>query len=391
MMLTAYMWCYLWDVLDEGIDRVLDQMQWVGVDGVSIATVYHSIEHFRMHAALGDAPRAYIHPGAAYFQPEAGRYANTRLRPIVAEWLKTRNPLVDLGKACGDRGLRLRSWTVCCHNSAMVQRRPEVAIKNVFGDVNPTWMCPLNPDVGEYLRAIVEDLSSNYPFEAIELESPAFNAARHYHTHVKMGLAPGKVEQFLLSLCFCESCRQAAIAADIDIEMVVRSVRVELGKWFANATPSGETAEELLGRNPPLKAFVQWRMKQVSGQIRRIRSACRCELVVYDEPDVYGSALDLADVANDVNGVVGCCYGPETELIDRTVKWLSAAMGGKERLSIGLMTYPPASADAPMLVRNVHHIAELGVPSVHLYHHGIMPDVCLTWARQALRKPRREA
>jgi len=389
-MFSAYIWCYVWDVLDEGIDRALDQMQWAGVDGVCVATLYHSVEHFRMRAALADRPRVYLSPASAYFQPDPSKYANTRLRPVVAEWLKTRNPLLDLSKACGVRGLKLRSWTVCCHNSAMVQRRPEIAVKDVFGDMNPTWMCPLNPDVGEYLRAVVEDLSGNYPFEAIELESPAFNANRHYHAHVKMGLQPGPVEQFLLSLCLCESCRQGAIAADIDVEMIVRSARVELEKWFVSARSSGESLQDLMGRIPVLRAFVQWRTRQLSQQIRRIRSTCRCDLIAYAERDVYGSAFDLTDVGKELSGVVGCCYSPQAELIDQTVQWLSGVLGGKDRISIGLMTYPPASADAPMLVRHVHRVAELGVPSVHLYHYGIMPDACLAWTRQALRKPKRE-
>jgi len=390
-MFSAYMWCYLWDALDEGIDQTLDRMQEAGVGGVCIATIYHSIEHLRMHAALGAGPRAYRQAGAAYFQPDADKYANTRLRPVVAEWLKSRNPLVDLGKACGEREMAMRSWTVCCHSSEMVRRRPEIGIKTAFGDVNPTWMCPLNADVGEYLRAAVEDLSSNYPFEAIELESPGFNVARHYHTHIKMGLQPGPLEQFLLSLCFCESCRQGALSADVDVEQAVGSVRDGLARWFADAQPSGETVEELLGRDAAVRSFVQWRTRWLSETIRKMRSTCRCKLVVYADRDIAGSGFDLADVASEIDGAVGCCYSPETELIDRTVGWLSGVMAGTNRLSVGLMTYPPGSPDAPTLVRHVHRVSELGVPSVHLYHYGIMPDACLTWTKQALRKPRREA
>ncbi len=393
-MFTAYLWCYPWDLLDEGVDEALDRMQELGVGGVCIATIYHSIEHLRMRTAPGGGPRVYRHAGAAYFQPDAPRYANTRLRPVVADWLKSRNPLCDFGEQCARRGLGMRSWTVCCHNSEMVARRPETAIKTAFGDANPTWMCPLNPDVSEYLRAVVEDLSSNYPFEAVELESPGFNPARHHHAHVKMGLDPGPVEQFLLSLCFCESCRQAARSDDVDVESVTGLARSMLEAWFDKAKASDETVAALLEREQTLRRFVEWRQGRLSEVIRTIRSTCRCELVVYAEPDVPGSALDLADVAGRIDGVVATCYSKvgavEVEQIDRTVAWLSEAMGGRSRLSVGLMTYPPASPDGPTLVRQVHRVAELGIPSVHLYHYGIMPDACLTWTRQALRKPRRE-
>ncbi len=389
-MFTAYMWCYPWDLIDEGIDRVLDPVQEMGVDGVCVATAYHSIEHLRMHGALDGKPRAYVHPAACYFQPESARYANTRLRPMVAEWLKTRNPLVDVAKACSARGVRLRSWTVCCHNSAIVARRPEVAIKNVFGDTNPTWMCPLNPDVGEYLRALVEDLSSNYGFEAIELESPGFNTSRHYHTHIKIGLQPGRIEQLLLNLCLCESCRQGAVAADVDLQSVAKVAREGLMRWFRDAAADERTQDEFVAAHPALRAFLQWREARFAELIRRIRSSCRCDLVAYADMDVAGSAFDLAGVRDDLSGVVGCCYTAETAAIDRMAGWAAEVMGSKERLSIGLMTYPPGSPDAPTLVRHVHHVAALGVPSVHLYHYGIMPDACFTWVRQALRKPKRE-
>lgn len=393
-MFSAYMWIYPWDTRDEGIDGVLDRMQEIGVDGACIATIYHSIEHVQMHADAAGQARVYRHRGAAYFQPDESKYANTRLRPIVADWLGSDNPLVEFGRACTKRGMRMRSWTVCCHNSHMIDQWPDAAIKTVFGDANPTWMCPLNPDVGEYMRAAVEDLSSNYPFEAIELESPAFNAARHYHTHIKMGLEPGPAEQLLLALCFCESCRQGALTAGIDADEVAQAVRDELRAWFEKTAPSREPVGELLARLTSLGTFVEWRTREVGNVIRKIRATCRSKLVVYAEQDVHGTGLDLARLRDDVDVAVGTCYGKagpvEADQIDRTVRWLSETMGGTDRLSVGLMTYPPAAPDSPSLVRHVHRVADLGVPSVHLYHYGIMPEPCLTWTKQALRRPRRE-
>ncbi|MBN1345790.1 MAG: hypothetical protein JXQ73_24070 [Phycisphaerae bacterium] len=394
-MFTAYMWVYPWDLVDEGIEEALDRIQEMGASGICLATVYHSIEHLRMHEALAGRPRTYRHSGAAYFQPDAAKYAGTRIHPIVAEWPESGNPLADIAEACAARGIGLRSWTVCCHNSEMVRRRPETAVRTIFGDINPTWMCPLNPDVGEYLRALVEDLSSNYPFEAVELESPAFNAARHYHTHAKMGLEPGPLERFLLSLCFCESCRQRARDADVDIDQVVGVVQGQLETWFAEARPSDVPIDALLDRKPSVRRFVQWRTHCVSEVIRGMKSTCRCELILYAESDVAGSGLDLAEVSGDISGAVGTCYsktGPVgTESIERTARWLGQALGGLDRASIGLMTYPPAAPDGPSLARQVHRVADLGAGTVHLYHYGIMPDVCLTWTRQALRKPRRES
>ena len=45
-MFNANLWCYVWDLEDEGIDRVVDRLHGeVGATGVSVATSYHSVEH----------------------------------------------------------------------------------------------------------------------------------------------------------------------------------------------------------------------------------------------------------------------------------------------------------------------------------------------------------
>mgnify|MGYP005863561923 CR=1 FL=1 len=81
------LWCYPWDLVDEGIDRVLDRLQGeAGVTGVSVATHYHAVDQLRPHGSV--APRRFRSAGGAQFQPEAAAYAATRYRPVVAQWLR---------------------------------------------------------------------------------------------------------------------------------------------------------------------------------------------------------------------------------------------------------------------------------------------------------------
>ena len=216
-MFQVNLWCYLWDLVDEGIDQVLDRLKGeAGATGISVATCYHSIDQLRCHP--GVSPRTFRSAGGAQFQPDASSYEGTRIRPVVATWLGKRNPLAALADACQKRGLKLRGWTVCCHSSLGVARHPTCAVKDVFGDPNPTWLCPVNPDVREYLRAMVDDLTRNYAFDAIELERPSFDANPHAHAHHKIGFELGDVGRWLYHLCFCESCRQAAeiVARQVD-------------------------------------------------------------------------------------------------------------------------------------------------------------------------------
>src|SRR5205085_3889822 len=90
--LRAYLAVEPWDLIDEGIDRVLDRISGeIGCDGIQVTAVTGPVHVFRPHANV--SPRTYRCDAAAYFQPDAKRYADSRLRPLPAAWIKSRNPL----------------------------------------------------------------------------------------------------------------------------------------------------------------------------------------------------------------------------------------------------------------------------------------------------------
>ena len=162
-------WAYVWDVIDGGADSVISTLKnEIGLNTLSVATCYHSVDHLRVHRLENNF---YSSQAAIYFQPDQSLYKNTRIEPPVSPLAEKTNPLRNISDGCERHGMKLSSWTVCLHNSTIGRNQPEVAQRDVFG--NPCWhaLCPANEDVREYMRAIVTDLTTNYNFATVELES----------------------------------------------------------------------------------------------------------------------------------------------------------------------------------------------------------------------------
>ena len=216
------LWAYVWDVVDEGADSIIPTLKnEIGLNTLSVATCYHSVDHLRVHRLENNF---YSSQAAIYFQPDQSLYKNTRIEPPVSPLAEETNPLRGISDSCEQHGMKLSSWTVCLHNSTIGRNQPEVAQRDVFG--NPCWhaLCPANEDVREYMRALVTDLTTNYNFATVELESCDYQGGRHYHGHEKIGIPLGETDRLLLGLCFCESCRKRAVAEGIDVAAVADSV-----------------------------------------------------------------------------------------------------------------------------------------------------------------------
>ena len=384
------LWCYPWDLVDEGVDRVLDRLRGeAGVSGISVATHYHGVDQLRPHA--GVSPRRFRSAGGAQFQPDAGAYVATRYRPAVAEWLRKSDPLAAIGEACTKRDLLLRAWHVCMHGAAAVERYPAGAVKDAFGEVNPSWLCPSNLDVRELLRAMVADLSGRYPFDSIELEQVGFPNDLHSHAHPKTGFPCGEAGDWLRSLCFCESCRQMASRDGVDTEAAAAAARRHLERIFATGEPLHVGPADLAADEPTLIGYVDWRCRQVTSLVQLVRSSCRCRLVVHRDGNRVWAGADYAAIASHCDALMPICYGDDPGGLEAAVAEAAAEVGGVDRVEVGLSACTPPCADSAALVASVKKVVELGVRSVNIYHYGLIPERRLEWIRQASRYARREA
>src|SRR5206468_1345422 len=195
-----------------------------GVGGITPAFVYHAARDIFPHnprrkVVLSDR-------GALLYPPDRALYDGLRLEPRVDSAALERDVLVEPCRTGTARGLAVNAWTVFLH----VDRPGEhldCVTQNAFGDLNPADLCPANPDVRAYVRALVSDIA-RYDIQAIIAESLHYHGLEHGYHHERYFTELGARGRYLLGLCFCEHCLARAAHAGGDGDAVRRAVRQAL-------------------------------------------------------------------------------------------------------------------------------------------------------------------
>jgi hypothetical protein len=380
-------WCYLWDLVDEGIDDTLLAMKDdLGLTALSVATHYHSVEHYRPHAPA-DKPFIYRDDSALNFIPDLSRFGSTRIRHRVSEVAKRGNPLRQVADKARALGLELVSWTIACHSSHLGRAYPECAMRNALGDRYPEALCPANPEVRGFVTGLVDDLSHNYGIAVAELESANYAPGRHYHHHEKIAIEPGPADNLRLMLCFCEHCAARGRAAGVDVEKLRDQVGAEIRDAFARGEPSGETVETLIERTAGLAAFLDARVEGVTSLVREIKAAaapgCVVSPIVWPAREAAG--LDVRALADLTGCVTIAAYTDDPEVARRQIRDSARLAGGVEKLRVGYHTYPPIVPSREALLEVIRASLDEGVRAFTFYNYGIAPRRSLEWMGEAAR------
>jgi len=392
-MKETFFFCYPWDLDHEGVEAAVGRMAGdIGVNALSVAATLHSLRERRARAAPG--PRTIEMEAAAHFQPDAPRYANTRIRPLVGAWLKARNPLEKILREAELVGLHRRVSMVATHSAPLAARYPLIACVDVFGDPICSCMCPANAEVREFVAALVDDLSTNYPVETIELADFWFGG-RHPHPHLRGGISLAEVESGLFDWCFCASCRQRATDAGLDVEQVADRVRDHLEAAFRLEPPRCGSLDELLAEEPTLAEFHRLRLEAVASLLSQVRSRAKARVLA----DLSGlSADEAAWRAVSLTALAAGCDGlllapPAAEHHEGRAFFEEAvqAVHGPPRVDLSITCYPPRTRTAPALVSEVRRLAEVGYSGFGFHNYGLAPEPCLDWVRLAVRYARRES
>jgi hypothetical protein len=224
-------WIYPWDLLDEGIVQVLDRLQDSMISGVNVAVNYHTGRFFLPHNPKRKL--YYPEPGALYFNPDPGWYEKSKIKPPVSR-LASRDFFKRLRDETAKRGMKLTAWSLGLHNSFIGLNYPDVAAVNVFGDLDHTSLCPANEDVRRFFMDMYTDLSRNYEFDNILIESLEFMPFRHGYHHEVIGVPVSATEDFFMSLSFNKDLCQKAEAEGIDVGAIKNFVRGQLEAGFAD-------------------------------------------------------------------------------------------------------------------------------------------------------------
>lgn len=234
------MYTYPWDLLDHGIQPSLDDLERAGVDGIQLAFSYHVASFLTPRN-----PKRRVHhgpPGALHFLPESIPEVAWPFRPPIAPTVDGTAYLTTLLDAIASRGMATVAWVVFLYNHALAQARPELAHRNAFGDVHGAQLCPSNPDVRAYAKALTESVVRHPGVTGIVCESLSFLPYDYGLLNLKASVEPSPRLRHLLALCFCDACNARARDAGLDAPRLAQDVAKTIDSALA-ALPDAYDAQ----------------------------------------------------------------------------------------------------------------------------------------------------
>jgi hypothetical protein len=394
------------DLADEGVETVLTNIQErAGLDGITPAFVYHAARDVFPHN-----PKRRVHlldRGELCFRPDPARYEGLRIQPRVSPVAHEHDVLAETCRAAEQRGLRVHAWTVFLHFDRP-DEYPGCVTRNAFGDPYPADLCPANPDVRAYVRALVSDVA-RYEVATILSESLHYHGLEHGYHHERYFIQLGARARFLLGLCFCEHCSVAAGRLGVDSGAVRNAVREELERVFAGGGPARHddelTREELLAiADGELAAYLDARAETVATLVAEATevAAARGRRFVFLElaGAVKGYAtgrpagspaaeiswrvgVDLARLQRVCGEVEVVGYAADPERLRLDLEAYTQHLGDCPA-ALALRPSPPDCETPENLAAKVRLARELGVARVDFYHYGFVRLEALDWIRAAV-------
>lgn len=374
------MWAYVWDFVNVGVRKAVRELKGAGLDAVSVAAKYHTVEHLQTRAK---GKKWFVSRQAAcYFRPTPRFYRNTPIKPFASPLVRDGDLFGQVCDAATKGGMRVIAWTVFLHDTRTGNQHPDACMVNSFGDLYTSNLCPANPDVREFAKALCRDLS-RYPLMAIECESLHYGGIGHFHGHEKLGVVLGEAGAFLLGLCFCRHCQNAAKRWGVNAASLRRVVADLLEPTLQTGKPPADSVDELFDRVPDLKAFAAAREQVVTSLVQEVAEESAVPLSFI----LMGSRWEIGATASSIGGAVArfeiLVYTNDPRTVSRRTREALREIRDPERLVVGIQAYAPASPDEATLLTNVQAALRAGARNFSFYHYGIMPPAHLAWIRKA--------
>ena len=395
------------DLHDEGLATVLDNVQHrAGVGGVTIAASYHEGRDLFPHSPKRKV--RFLEGGALFFRPDLSRYDGLRIQPHVSELARETDVFGELCAEAEQRGLEVHAWTVFLHNDTLGVRYPDCAPRNAFADPYVTDLCPTNPDVRAYTRALAGDVA-RLGVTSIFTESLHYHALEHGYAHERYFIELGPLSRYLLGLCFCEHCLAAARERGVDGEAVARFAREELERVFERA--GTEATRDDIARDEvaalaggELGGYLQAREETVASLAAEAAAAARAEGASFTFMDLSGAVkgyatgrpagdaaptiawklgVELASVGEACGSIAAIGYAADPERLRFDLE-AYRAVAPSARISVAMRPMAPDCDSAENLAAKLRVAREVGVERAHFYHYGFMRLESLDLVQEAL-------
>ena len=405
------MFAFASDLRHEGMETVLDNVaERAGLGGVTLAAAYHHGRDIFPHNPVRKVH--FLEGGTVFFQPDAARYRGLKLQPRVSRLAAESDVLTDLCRRASARSLRVRAWTLFLHNYALGEAYPDGACRNAFGDLHLTDLCPANPAVRAYVRALSADIAAR-GVAAVVAESLHYHGLEHGFHHERYFIELGPLGRYLLGLCFCEHCMAAARGSGVEVDGLRNSVQAELERRFEH-DPEPEPPELVRERvgsfaGGELAAYLGARTATVTSLVAEAAEAARTEGAGFAFIDLSGAVKGYAtgrpegDAAPtigwqfgiDVPSITAACgqveaigYAADPERLRFDLAAYRSAIGPEGKLSAILRPMPPDCDSADNLAAKLAVAREAGAVEAGLYHYGFMRLESLDLIREALQRVR---
>jgi len=388
--LRLAMWTYPWDIQDLGIETVArDLRERAGLNGINIATAYHAGRFFQPRSPKRKA--YFPEDGTIYFQPDPRLWADQRITPKVADIVAEGDVLRSLIEDRDHHGLSVACWTVCLHNMRLGLLHPDACTRNAYGDPNYYNLCPSHPAVRSYVTTLIQDLTSHYRPDIVQLESPGFMGYAHEFHHEKDGVGLTVEDDLLMSLCFCDACLAWAAKSGVDGAAARKTVRRWIAETAERAVPAprwpdfASSDPDVFRDHPEVEAFVRWRFEPVTSLVSAIRDAAHpaTRIDLLDINDGWRSGSDLTALGRICDGVVFCAYDRTPEMLEADSAKVRALLSDGVKLGVGMRLFHPEMRSAEDITSRSEAAIRAGATEIDYYNYGLVPAARLDWVRAA--------
>ncbi|MEV0690227.1 hypothetical protein [Streptomyces sp. NPDC050388] len=385
--MKASAFVYPWDV--NGDPEAPARIAALGVAQVTLASAYHST---RALTPRHPRHRVVTAEHAAVLYPAGAHWSGRVPRPHPAGDWAPGDAFGEAATALAEAGLEVHTWVVLAHNSRLGAEHPDTSVVNAYGDRYPWAPCIAQPATRAYLTDLAAEAAVRPGARGTELESLGWYGLAHLHAHDKTaGVGLGDAGQYLMSLCFCPSCREGYGARGLDAGELAASVRTALEPvWRGAASGGGDWTgvEKLLGAKTAA-ATRAWREETArtlqETAVRAVRDAAPegFQVLLHADPVPYhcgaNAGVDPAHILSVADGVVVPCTGGPGLLTPFAQENHPGGVLAANFTVVSGMGGSPGT-----LTADATEARRLGATELRLYHAGLASDGDLEAVRSAL-------
>ncbi|MGW0390511.1 hypothetical protein ACWDYJ_06340 [Streptomyces sp. NPDC003042] len=378
---------YPWDI--NGDPGAAADIAALGVTQATLASAYHSTRALtprHPHHRVVTATHA-----AALYPPSDTLWKGRTLRPHAAGDWAPGDAFAEAAGALRGAGVAVHTWVVLAHNSRMGAEHPETSVVNAYGDRYPWAPCIAQPATRAYLVDLAAEAGVRPGAGGTELESLGWYGLAHPHAHDKTaGVRLGEAAHYLMSLCFCASCRDGYRRQGLDADALRAAVRHALEPVWRGEEPNGgwQAVCELLG-GELASATRAWREHTARTLQEEAVAAVRAaapdgfQVLLHADPASYhcgaNAGVDPGHVMSVADGVVVPCAGDFGLLAPFAEQRRDQGVVAANLTIVGGM-----GGSARTLAADAVRAAGLGATELRLYHAGLASDADLEAVGHAL-------